>query len=62
MTEDALYYYRRAERELAMARQAVVPEASKAHYTLAGHYLDRVYGGPQGDRTLPALSLPPIQA
>lgn len=44
MTDDMLYYYQRAERELAMAQKAVAPEASKAHYTLAGHYLDRVYG------------------
>ena len=30
-----------------MAQKASCPEAVKAHYTLAGFYLDRVHGGPQ---------------
>ena len=42
--EDRDYFYRRAETELHMAQAATVPEAVKAHYQLAGYYLDRVYG------------------
>jgi hypothetical protein len=38
------YHYHRAEQELAQAQQAVHPAAVKAHYLLAGYYLDRVYG------------------
>ncbi|MFL0415175.1 hypothetical protein [uncultured Sphingomonas sp.] len=44
---DQHYYYDRAEQELEMAQKASCPEAVKAHYTLAGFYLDRVHGGPQ---------------
>lgn len=40
------YYYRRAEAELARAQQADHPAAVRAHYILAGHYLDLTYGGP----------------
>jgi len=45
MQSDTDYYYRRAEAELEQAQRATSPAAVKAHYTLAGHYLDRVYGG-----------------
>ena len=45
MANDQEYYYRRAETELEQAQRATLPAAVKAHYTLAGHYLDRVYGG-----------------
>lgn len=45
MANDRDYYYRRAETELEQAQRATLPAAVKAHYTLAGHYLDRVYGG-----------------
>ena len=38
------YHYRRAEQELERAQQADHPAAVKAHYVLAGFYLDRVYG------------------
>jgi hypothetical protein len=49
---DTDYYYERAEAELEMAQKARQPEAVKAHYTLAGYYLDRVYGGEsQTERT-----------
>ncbi|ONF96657.1 hypothetical protein [Sphingomonas jeddahensis] len=41
--DDKEYYYQRAESELEMAQRAEVPEAVKAHYTLAGYYLDKVY-------------------
>lgn len=41
--DDKDYFYRRAESELEMAQKTVIPEAVKAHYTLAGYYLDKVY-------------------
>lgn len=37
------YFYRRAENELEMAQRALHPDAVRAHYLLAGFYLDRVY-------------------
>ena len=45
MTNDHAYYYGRAESELQMARKATSPAAVKAHYMLAGYYLDLVHGG-----------------
>lgn len=45
---DKNYYYQRAEAELERAQRATSPEAVKIHYTLAGHYLDRVYGDGEG--------------
>lgn len=42
---DQHYFYERAEAELDRAQRAEHPEAVKAHYLLAGYYLDRVYGG-----------------
>jgi hypothetical protein len=44
MRSDRDYYYLRAEAELAQAQRSTSAAAVKAHYTLAGHYLDRVYG------------------
>ena len=41
---DKTYYYQRAEVELRRASETSCPEAVKAHYQLAGHYLDKVYG------------------
>lgn len=46
MSSDRDYYYRRAEMELEQAQRASSAEAVKAHYTLASHYLDRVYDDP----------------
>jgi hypothetical protein len=43
MDDDQHYYLERAEAELMMAQQSAVPEAVKAHYLLAGLYLDRAY-------------------
>jgi hypothetical protein len=37
------YLYRRAEQELQQAQRAEHPAAVKAHYVLAGYYLDKVY-------------------
>lgn len=41
---DAEYLYRRAEQELLQAQRAEHPAVVKAHYMLAGYYLDLVYG------------------
>ena len=49
--DDRQYFYKRAEAELTMAQAARNPAAVRAHYTLAEHYLDRVYSG---DRHVPA--------
>jgi hypothetical protein len=43
--DDILYYSRRAEAELELAQRATHPAAVRAHYVIANHYLDRVYGG-----------------
>lgn len=40
---DVDYYYKRAEKELEFAQRATHPGVVKAHYLLAGYYLDRVY-------------------
>ena len=45
LLNDEDYFYIRAEKELAMAQAARSPGAVRAHYLLAGHYLDRAYGG-----------------
>lgn len=42
--EDRDYYLRRADAELSLAQLAVHPAAVRAHYHLAGFYLDRAYG------------------
>jgi hypothetical protein len=42
--DDILYYSRRAEAELTRAQRATHPAAVRAHYVIANHYLDRVYG------------------
>jgi hypothetical protein len=46
-TDDRRYYLRRAEAELDLAQRATHPAAVRAHYVIANHYLDRVYGKPQ---------------
>jgi len=45
MKSEQEYLYTRAESELKMAQRAACPEAVRAHYVLAGHYLDRLHGG-----------------
>jgi hypothetical protein len=45
-TQPDDYFYDRAEAELKRAQQAEHPAAVRAHYLLAGHYLDRFYGPP----------------
>lgn len=44
--EKRAYYEMRAEAELELAQQAATPGACKAHYTLAGMYLNLVHGWP----------------
>jgi hypothetical protein len=53
---DKDYFYSRAEVELRMAQTARDPNAVRAHYTLAGHYLDRAFGG-SGDESPSAAQL-----
>ncbi|MGK6356262.1 hypothetical protein ACMGDH_13690 [Sphingomonas sp. DT-207] len=43
------YFYDRAEAELEAAQNADHPAAVRAHYLLAGHYLDRFYGPPEDE-------------
>jgi hypothetical protein len=42
--DEKSYFYIRAEAELEMAQRSDHPAVVKAHYTMAGHYLDKVYG------------------
>lgn len=42
-SEKDNYFYDRAEAELKLAQSAAHPAAVRAHYLLAGHYLDRFY-------------------
>lgn len=46
---ESAYLYLRAEQELELAQRSEHPAAVKAHYMLAGYYLDRVYGPPAPD-------------
>ncbi|WP_177179169.1 MULTISPECIES: hypothetical protein [unclassified Sphingomonas] len=55
MNDDKEYYYKRAESELEMAQRTEVPEAVKAHYTLAGYYLDKVYND-EANATSPSIT------
>ncbi len=43
---DLDYYQQRAEQEIALAQSSQHPEAVRAHYLLAGFYLDLVYSSP----------------
>jgi hypothetical protein len=55
VNDDKEYYYKRAESELEMAQRTEVPEAVKAHYTLAGYYLDKVYND-EANATSPSIT------
>jgi hypothetical protein len=50
--EDEAYLEARAEAELSLAQSAKHPGAVRAHYLLAGYYLDRLYN--PGDEELRA--------
>lgn len=52
---DRSYYRTRAEAELTRARGASHPGAARAHYLIAGFYMDRFYG----DGVANALALTP---
>jgi hypothetical protein len=41
---DRLYLEERAEREIFLAQASDHPAVVRAHYLLAGYYLDRLYG------------------
>lgn len=43
---DAAYLHQRAKVELKRANEAGCPEAARAHYLLAGHYLNRALSDP----------------
>ncbi len=44
MAEDERTYFRnRAEAEIRAAQSAAHPDAARAHYLLAGYYLDLAY-------------------
>lgn len=49
---DRNYYEQRAEAELKAAEGSIQPEAVRAHYVLAGFYLDLVHGDAAGDRSV----------
>jgi hypothetical protein len=53
---DRAYYLRRAEAELALAACGAHPAAMRAHYHLAGFYLDRAYGARDDGRSSPRLA------
>ena len=40
--DDAAYFHRRAEVQLALAERAELPQVVSAHYQLANAYLDRL--------------------
>lgn len=42
-SDDRDYFRERAEAELEAAMKADHPDAARAHYLLAGYYLDRAY-------------------
>lgn len=64
MTESERSYFReRAEDELAAARAARHPEAARAHYLLAGYYLDLAHNPEAGiaaAETAPVRALPEV--
>lgn len=43
---DLLYFQERAEQEIGRAERADHPDAARAHYLLAGFYLDLAHNGP----------------
>jgi len=43
LRDDRLYFRERAEQEIRRAQRADHPDAARAHYELAGYYLDLVH-------------------
>lgn len=60
MEQDKAYFYQRAEAELNLAQQASQPAVVKAHYQLAGYYLDRVYGNGDQAALSPSRNVGPV--
>ena len=58
MDDEQSYYLKRAEAELALAQAATHPKAVKAHYHLAGFYLDRAYSDQEAATTVAATIAP----
>jgi len=46
--EELLYFRERAEQEIRRAEFADHPDAARAHYELAGYYLDLVHNSANG--------------
>jgi hypothetical protein len=55
--EDLAYFEKRAEIELDLAQKAGHVNAVRAHYMMAGFYLDRVYGEPDGSAAASQLPI-----
>jgi hypothetical protein len=53
-TIDIDYYQRRAEQEIVLAQSADHPQAVRAHFLLAGFYLDLVHNA-DAEPALPSL-------
>ena len=53
MTELDNYFEKRAEAEISLAQTATHPAAVRAHYLLAGLYLDRLYSPNSGEVAQP---------
>jgi len=47
-SDDLTYFEQRAETEIKAAQAAQHPDAVKAHYELAGIYLDKVHNSGSG--------------
>ena len=56
MNSNLAYYQQRAEAELQMAQRATDPAVGKAHYQMAGFYLDRIHGDGEDAPLSAALS------
>jgi len=54
--ENLRYFEERAEQELRRAELADHPDAARAHYELAGYYLDLVHNS--SDRAPSGLAVP----
>lgn len=55
---DRLYFQERAEQEIRRAEQADHPDAARAHYQLAGFYLDLVHNWPGAPPCRPPAAEP----
>ena len=53
---DKDYLEKRAEAELTLAQAAAHPAAVRAHYLMAGFYLDRLYCAEDADAVLAGSS------